>query len=109
MSAVVKLSTKLPGDHETNGLDALAKDLVDSPDTIRLAVVWLDVSKVTVETDSGSHIPTVRVRRIEPLGDVGDVSDALRKLVDEAQEQRTGRTPLPLDVVEVEDTTGGLL
>lgn len=109
MSAVVKLSTKLPGDDDTNGLDALAGKLVDDPETIRLAVVWLDVSKVTVETDSGAHIPTVRVRRIEPIGDVGDVSDAVRKLVDQAQEERTGRRPLPMDVIEVEDTTGGLL
>lgn len=103
MSAVVKLSTKLPGDDDTNGLDVQAPKLVDDPDTIRLAVVWYDVAKVTIDTDSGAHIPTVRVRRIEPLGDVGEVSDAVRKLVDDAQEKRTGRTPLPLDIVEVDD------
>jgi hypothetical protein len=109
MSAKVRLSSKLPGIEETNGLDSIAKQLVDEPETIRLAVVWLDVSKVTNETDTGAHVPTVRVRRVEPIGDVGDVSDAIRKLVDEAQEARTGKTPLPLDVVDYEDETGGEL
>lgn len=68
VSAVVKLAGKLPGDLETNGLDDQVDDLVDSPHEIRVALVWYDVSKITDETDSGKRIPTVRVRRIEPLG-----------------------------------------
>ena len=107
MSVSVKLAAKLPGDLETNGLDAIADQLVKDPETIRLAVVWLDVSKVTVETDSHAHVPTVRVRRVEPIGDVGEVSDAIRALVDKAQSDRTGRDPIPLDLFEFEDQTGG--
>lgn len=68
VSAVVKVAGKLPGDLETNGLDDQVDDLVDSPHEIRVALVWYDVSKITDETDSGKRIPTVRVRRIEPLG-----------------------------------------
>ena len=105
MSAVVKLSTKLPGDEETNGLDSLAEQLVKDPETVRVAIVWLDVSKVTTETDSHQQIPTVRVRRVEPLGDVDDVSKAIRELVDKAVEARTGKTPLPFDVTDYEDET----
>jgi hypothetical protein len=101
MSAVVKLSTKLPGDFETNGLDALAQDLLDDPSTLRLAVVWIDVARVVIDTDSGEHVPTVRIRRIEPVGDVGVAIPALRKLVGEAFEGRTGRSPLPFDIVEI--------
>lgn len=105
MSDKVKLSTKLPGDEETNGLDSLAEQLVKDPETIRVAIVWLDVVKVTNETDTHKQIPTVRVRRVEPLGDVDDVSKAIRELVDAAVEERTGRTPLPFDVTEYEDET----
>ena len=101
MSAVVKLSSRLPGDFETNGLDALAQDLIDNPATVRLAVVWIDTAKVVIDTDSGDHVPTVRVRRIEPVGDVGAAIPALRKLVGNAFEERTGRKPLPFDIVEV--------
>ena len=105
MSAKVKLSTKLPGDEETNGLDSIAEKLVKDPETIRVAIVWLDVAKVTVETDTHAHVPTVRVRRVEPLGDVDDVSKAIRELVDTAVEERTGQTPLPFDVTDYEDET----
>lgn len=104
MSASVKLSSKLPGDFETNGVDSIAGRLVDEPDQLRCAVVWFDVRHVTVDTDSGDHIPTIRVRRIEPIGDVGDVSAAVQQLVAGAVEQRTGRKPLPFDIVEVDQT-----
>lgn len=111
MSARVKLSGKLAGNEETNGLDAIAGQLVDEADEggapIRVALVWFDVERVTLDVDSGAHVPTVRVRRIEPLGVVGDVPDAVRKLAQDAHEQRTGRTPLPFDDVEVEDTLEG--
>lgn len=101
MSAVVKLGAKLPGDFEVNGLDAQVDYLLENPKDALLALVWLDVQKVTVDTDSGNHIPTVRVRRIEPLGALGQVSDAVQQLAGDAYEARTGRRPIPFDVVEV--------
>lgn len=103
MSAVVKLSSKMPGDFETNGLDSLASDLVHDPKTIRLGVCWFDVQKVTIDADTGEEVPTVRIRRFEPLGDADEVSQAIRDAVGEAQEKRTGRTPLPFDIVTVTD------
>lgn len=109
MSQKVKLSSKLEGNEETNGIDAIAGELVDNPDTIRVALVWLDVPSITVDTASGSHIPTVRVRRIEPLGDVDDVSKAIREVAAAAHEKRTGKTPLPFDVIDYADETGGVL
>lgn len=101
MSASVKLSSKLPGDFEVNGLDSFAQDLIDDPQRLRIAVVWLDTQKVTVDTDSGTEVPTVRVRRIEPLGDAGEVSQAIRDAVGAAMEERTGRTPLPFEIAQV--------
>lgn len=102
MSAQVKLSTKLPGDDTTNGLDAMAAALCDDPDAFTVAVVWLDTSKVTIDTDTGAHVPTVRVRRVEPLGAPSDVAPAVMQAVAEAEEARTGRTPLPFETVTVD-------
>lgn len=101
MSAIVKLGAALPGDYETNGLDQQVDWLLDHPKDALLALVWLDVKEIKVDTDSGDHIPTVRVRRIEPLGAVGEVSDVVQQLAGEAFEKRTGRRPIPFDVVEV--------
>jgi hypothetical protein len=105
MSATVKLSSALPGDFETNGVDAQAGKLVDDPDQLRCAVIWYDTQKVTHDIDADAYVPTIRVRRIEPIGDVGEVSAAVQQLVAGAHEQRTGRKPLPFDLVEVEDQT----
>lgn len=101
MSEAVKLSSKMPGDFETNGVDAMAGDLVEDPKTLRAALVWFDVAKIGVNVDTGDHIPLIRVRRIEPLGAADDVSKAIRKEVEAAMEKRTGRTPIPWDVVEI--------
>lgn len=103
MSAVVKLGSKMPGDFETNGLDALAEELVSDPKTLRVGIVVFDTDKVTVNTDTGESVPTIRVRRFEPVGTSDDVSQAIRDVFQETVEARTGRTPLPMDVAEVID------
>lgn len=103
MSATVKLSSKLPGEVDINGVDYLVDDLVKDPETIRVGVVFFDVVKVIDDIDAGTHIPTIRIRRLEPIGDVNNAPDSIRKLVDEAVETRTGRKALPFDQVEVED------
>ena len=109
MSAVVKLGSKLPGDLEVNGLDQMAQELVANPKTLRAGFVLFDTVKVTDDTDTGDRIPTVRVRRFEPLGDADDISAELRAAYFKAVEKRTGKSALPLDIVEVVDegTLGG--
>lgn len=103
MTAAVRMSAALPTHPDHNGLDSLAHQLASQPHTIVVAVLWLDTKSVTTDTDTGTHIPTVRIRRIEPVGDVTDVPDELRRIVDAAVEVRTGRVPLPFtEVDEVE-------
>lgn len=102
MSATVKLSSKMPGDPDTNGVDAQAGNLVSEPADVRVAVIWFDVSKVTVDTDTDDHIPTIRVRRIEPIGLVGEVDAGIQAAVERAVENRTGRKAIPFGVVEVD-------
>ena len=103
MSAVVKLAGKMPGDFETNGLDATVEDLLDNPKELRAAFVVYDVVKEIGDVDTDTKVPVVRVRRFEPLGKADEISQALRDAYTKAVEDRTGRTALPLDIVEVVD------
>jgi hypothetical protein len=101
MSDLVRLSSRLPGDTETNGIDAQADELVKDAERIRVAILWYDVTKVTHDTDSGKDVPTIRIRRVEPIGDVETIPKSLQNIVDKATQTRTGRAPLPFDTVEV--------
>lgn len=101
MSATVKLSSKLPGDPEINGLDAYAEHLLDPEHDMLVCIAYVDAIKSTTDYDSGAVVPTARVRRIEPLGTIDDVPQAVRDAMAEAETARTGRKPLPFETVEV--------
>lgn len=103
MSAVVKLSTKLPGDQETNGLDARAGQLLEEPDEPIICIAWVDTQKVTIDTDSGDHVPTARIRRIEPIGGVHEIPEAIIDAVSAAVQKRTGRKAIPFAMATVEE------
>lgn len=113
MSALIRLSSKLPGDEETNGLDSLHEQLVDNPDQVICAITWLVVPKVTLVTSTKQEIPTVEVRRVEPIGTVDQTPAAIQKLAAELYEQRTGNNPLPFsslvghqDMIDIEVVEG---
>lgn len=95
MSALIKLSSKLPGDDEINGLDSLAEQLVQDPEQVVCVLAWLVVPKVTHDVPTGADVPTVEVRRIEPIGTVANTPAAVQQLAAELYERRTGRNPLP--------------
>lgn len=103
MSAAVKLGSKLPGQTEINGVDSIALELVEDPETIRLAIVYFDVSHTTHDTDTGDDVPTIRVRRFEPIGTIDNAPTSLQKLVGEAFEKRTGRKPIPFGIASAEE------
>lgn len=100
MTASVKLAAQMPGGVENNGVDPIRDDLVADPTALRVGAVWFDVVKVTTDIDTGAKIPTIRVKRFEPLGDVDGVTAALRDLIQEAVTARLG-DPLPFDEAEV--------
>ena len=98
MSATVKLSSRLPGDEEINGLDSIVEDLISSNEPV-VAIAWLVPAKTIVDRDTGEKVPTVEVRRIEPIGNPGNVPTAITTIAAELYEQRTGRNPLPIDQI----------
>ena len=100
MSDKVKLSSKLPGTEDWNGLDAWHDRLVEDPTLMLGCYVVLDCSQLVTDTDTGKVRPTMRVRQIEPLSEAGEASNAVRKVFEEAYPQRTGKTPLPFEEVD---------
>lgn len=106
MSAVVKLMSKLPADFENNGLDALVEHLIAVPEQIRCALVWYDVDHKNEITDSAKVVPYIRVRKIEPLGDVDEMTEAVKAVWFAAEQQRTGKQPLPFGEAEPEAPAG---
>ena len=94
---MTKLASGLPkGDG--NGLDALARDLIDSPHEIHVVVALVDCKKITTDNDDGTVEPTARIRRIEVISE-GD-KDLAAKMLRRALEKRTGKTVLPFDLEE---------
>lgn len=93
----IKISAALPAG-DSNGLPSISAAMVDDPEEVRVAVVLLDCSRITTNTDNGDVIPTARIRAIEPI--TGDTSDAteMKRLLRRAYERRTGHTELPLDL-----------
>lgn len=112
MSATIRLSGKLPGDPEINGLDSQHERLVRD-DTALLCLAWVKPTKTVVDRATGDQIPTVELARIEPIGSVTSVSSEIITLAAELYERRTGRSALPIaqllapkgDVDEIDDKT----
>lgn len=97
MSTEVKLAGRLPESPESNGMHSVVADLLVSPKEQRLYIVWGDVLKIERNLDSGAEVPTLRVLKIEPLGLVDEVSQAIREEVLRKAEERLGHTPLPFE------------
>lgn len=95
MSAIIKLSSKLPGDEEINGLDAIVEHFKDSEEPV-LVLAWVVSKQVTRITGTDEEVPTVEVRRVEPIGTADDVPQTVQDLAAELYERRTGRNPLPI-------------
>jgi hypothetical protein len=84
----------MPAEEEWNGLDAEASVLNDFPEGIRYALVAYDNKGSIHDTDTGVDVPRVRVRQWEPLGDRGDLQEAIMQAMFAAQEKRTGKRSL---------------
>ena len=93
---MTKLAAALPKG-ESNGLEALARELIDSPSSVHVVVALVDCKRIQTDVDTGDVIPTARIRRIEWIKqDKDQVALILRR----AMEERTGKTVLPFDLEE---------
>ena len=95
MSAAIRLSSKLPGDREINGLDHLARDFTEV--AVVCGIVWLRPTKVTEDLATGDTVPTVEVARIEAIGYIDAVPADVQRLAGQLYEECMGRDPLPFD------------
>jgi hypothetical protein len=94
---MTRLASGLPkGDG--NGLDSLARQLIDEPASVHVIVALVDCKKITTDTDTGDVEPTARVRRIEVISD--EDKDLAAKMLRRSLEKRTGKTVLPFDLEE---------
>jgi len=101
VSAVAKLRAKLPANEDNNGLDFIVDDLLETPETVRCAFVWYDVSSITENVHTGARVPTIEVRKLEPIpGDAKSVPAEIRNAVMSMADRRLGKQALPFDQVE---------
>lgn len=84
---MTKLQSKLPKYH---GLTEYK--LNADPAAVHAVIALVDVSKVTIDTDTGSKDPTVRILHVETIN-TADLPEA-QNMLRHAIEKRTGATVL---------------
>lgn len=94
---MTKLTGSLP-QGDSNGLDAIARRLIDEPREVHVVIALVDSKKTTTDNDTGAIEPTARIRRIEPIE--GDDKELAAKMLRRALERRTGQAVLPFDLEE---------
>jgi hypothetical protein len=98
----VKLAGRLPKESADNGLELMSRALVEDTDMRLLAVVELEVIRVTKDLEHGGEFPTVAVVRVEACHDLASRDRALA-LLDQLAETRTGRPAAMFDLPRVVD------
>jgi hypothetical protein len=92
---MTKLTGALPAG-DGNGLDSIARDLIERPHDLRVVIALVDCRRTTTDNDTGEVEPTARIRRVEVV-DGEDLAMAER-IMRRALEKRTGSTVLPIDL-----------
>jgi len=96
----VKRQSLLPKGEE-NGLEPLASVLADegahrTPRKLRAALVIFDAKRVTIDSDTGEEMVTVRFRRVEAL--LAEDLPTAEKLIRRSLEKRSDMDVLPLEL-----------
>ena len=89
---MTKLASALPKDNDSNGLNALSRQLVEEPEGRHVIIAVVDCSKIETTIDTNDVEPTVRILRVETVNSADrlDADGMLKR----ALEKRTGRTVL---------------
>lgn len=88
------LSGALPNT-DLNSIPDLLAELLKQPELRRVAVCLVDVASIKHKVDTGTDLPTVRIRAIEFLD--GDAGDEARQLLEQSYSDRTGKAELDFD------------
>ena len=99
MSALIKLSSKLPGDVETNGLEGLYQQMLADPKKVICAIAWIVPTQIAKKTETGEEIITVEMRRVEPISIVEKTPAEVQALAAKLYEDRMGMNPLPFEAL----------
>lgn len=94
---MTKLAGALPKG-EANGLQALARTLVDQPEKVHAVVMLIDCKRIATDCDTGDVEPTARIRRVEVV--LQEDQEHAQKMLRRSLEKRTGKTVLPYDLEE---------
>lgn len=100
----VKLGGRLPMHPDLNGMDDLSGHFVGNTEDLVPVVAVLSTRKVENNLETGTVIPTVGIKRIEPILNAED-KEMIDRIVQRAFERRTGKAVLPL---ELEDELRGV-
>lgn len=97
--AKVKLSATLPKDDTAaNGLDTLAKALIQRPTQSYVVVGLVTGSRTIVDHDRGNaRQPEVRFVAIEGVDDADDIA-AVMRVIERCATRRNGADPNQLDI-----------
>lgn len=90
---MTKLASTLPDGH---GLEAVRRQLLETPKEKHVAVTIVDCSKVTIDYEKGGKEPTAAIRTIEIVHP--DDLELTRKILTRGRDRRLGATVLPLDL-----------
>ena len=90
----VKISGSYKKDERAyNGLEAIAKDLIEDPHSEYYIIAKVGAKRITEEVDDGgSQSVTVKLKHIEPMLSSKDEADA-RKVFERAAKARLGEVP----------------
>lgn len=94
---MTKLTSSLPSG-DGNGLEALARVLIDDPHRVHVVIALVDCKKVSTDHDNGNVEPTARIRRIEAIG--AEDASVAQTMLRRALERHTGKVVLPFDLEE---------
>lgn len=88
-----KIASQLPKSAR-NGLDTIAQELIDAPDTTRYIVAAVSTGEIKTDMDTGEMTATVRVRAIEPMTSELDAKQA-KQLLERSYQRRTEGDTIP--------------
>jgi hypothetical protein len=97
----VKLAGKVPKSKDLNGLDSIEDELRKDPGKVQALLVFVEVQKEVKRPNVGTLETVVEAVRVEPLGPPGELGDVVSAALLQHAEKRTGKTPLPIDTVQV--------